>query len=134
MRAAIGVAGAAAGCLLVGVPTDVVDTPLFHRMTPVRALDYAVLAATTILFGLLAATHGDGGGTRTAVGAIGSTLSMGCPVCNKAVVALAGASGASGGFARLQPLLGLFSVGLLLSALALRRRSGRSCSVPLPDG
>ena len=35
--------------LLIGVPTDVIDTPLFTRMTPVRAWEYPVLAHTALL-------------------------------------------------------------------------------------
>ncbi|MBO0851726.1 MAG: hypothetical protein J2P20_19855, partial [Pseudonocardia sp.] len=39
-----GLAAVALSTLVVGVPTDVVDNPIFTRMTPVQWWDYLVLA------------------------------------------------------------------------------------------
>ena len=59
-----------------------------------------------------------------------STFAIGCPICNKLVVALVGASGALNYWAPLQPLLGLASVAFLPATLAVRLRGDRSCTLP----
>ena len=43
--------------LAVGVPTGVVPTPLYTRMTPVLWWNYGVWAATAVLGGLVVATY-----------------------------------------------------------------------------
>jgi hypothetical protein len=58
-------------------------------------------------------------------------FAVSCPLCNPFVVALLGASGATGIFARLQPALGAVAVALGAGALALRVRAIRrgACSI-----
>lgn len=74
-------------------------------------------------------TAGDGSRTG-AVGGLLTFFAVGCPVCNKLVLVLLGASGAMSYWAPLQPLLAVLSVGLLAEA-ALRRLSSRAeCPVP----
>lgn len=59
-------------------------------------------------------------------------LAVGCPVCNKLVVALIGVSGAFNYFAPLQPLLGGLGLALAAVALALRLRGARrACALPI---
>lgn len=130
-----GAAGGAAvlSALAMGVPTDVVPNPWFTRMTPVRPLDVVLLATTSVVLGLLAATYvrarGGEGVARGAAGGGLTGLAIGCPVCNKAIVALIGTSGAVNWFGPLQPLLGAGGLLLAASALMLRVRGGRTCSV-----
>jgi hypothetical protein len=132
----VALAGAAAAALAIGIPTDVVPSPWFTRMTPVRPEDCVFLVLTALLTGLLLATY-LGPGKRTGTGAaIGggalSVLAVGCPVCNKLVVALLGFSGALTFFAPLQPVIGAAAVGLAAAALVVRlRRLGRACSAEL---
>jgi hypothetical protein len=99
-----------------------------------------VLIALSAITGALVATYtlaGDSGAAvpRTGLGSgIIGWFAVGCPVCNKLVVALIGASGATSTFAPLQPILGAAAVFLAAAALAVRVRAIRrgSCAVP-PD-
>jgi hypothetical protein len=141
-RYLVAVVAGAGWLVLSGVPTDIIDTPLFTRMTPILWWNYPFWVAGAALVGLLTATYimapeqhrpdgwqvekGLGGGLLT-------VFAVGCPVCNKLVVAALGAGGALTYFAPIQPILGLLSVGLLLYALRARLRGELSCLRPAPD-
>ena len=121
--------------LVVGVPTVVVPTSLFSRMTPVQWWNYPVLVVSAILAGLVAATYvrspaAPGGVAVPAGGGLLSALAIGCPVCNKIVVAVLGMSGAMNVWAPLQPALGLVSIGLLGWALRTRLAGEFACRIP----
>ncbi|MBO1287029.1 hypothetical protein ACH4MU_10410 [Streptomyces albidoflavus] len=132
---AVAALGALATALVVGVSTDVVPTPLFSRAVPVQWWNYPALSVTAVLAGLTLSTYvrqpqrGErstaGDGSRTgAVGGLLTFFAVGCPVCNKLVLVLLGASGAMSYWAPLQPLL---------AEAALRRLSSRAgCPVPVP--
>ena len=61
-----------------------------------------------------------------------SLFSVGCPICNKAVVFLLGVSGAMTLFNPLRPFLGVAAVVLLATTLFLRVRTLRvGCTLPL---
>lgn len=131
----VAVLGVVAAALLVGVPTGVVSTPFYERMTPVLWWNYPVWALTAVLSGLILATY-----VRTDVssvtpsgvslsGGVLSVLAVGCPICNKLVVFAVGASGALNLWAPLQPLLGVLSLGLLGWAMTVRLRAERACPV-----
>lgn len=126
---------AATAALLIGIPTGVVATSFYHRMTPVVWWDYPFWALSALALGLIAgtyvrvATSDSSGSGRVVGGGILSTLAVGCPICNKIVVALLGVGGALDYWAPLQPVLGVASVVLLLATLALRLRGERSCPV-----
>lgn len=121
--------------VLSGVPTDIIDTPLFVRMTPVEWWNYPFWLASAILVGLLAATYVAGPDGERSKGSQGKALgggllsvfAIGCPICNKLVVLALGISGALTYFAPIQPILGFLSVGLLLYALRVRLSAERSC-------
>ncbi len=54
-------AAAALGCVvLIGVPTDLIETPLFSRAVPPTWWSYPVLAVSALLVGLLVATYVNG--------------------------------------------------------------------------
>ena len=125
--------------LLIGVPTVMVPSSFFSRMTPTVWWEYPFWMAAGLLTGLIGATFvrlptagstAEGAGlTATASGGLLSAFAVGCPVCNKLVVALIGVSGALQIWAPLQPLLGVASVALLL--LALRRRLTGELACPV---
>lgn len=130
---------AALGALVIGVPTGIVRTPFYTRMTPVTWWDYPVWAVSFVLLGLLAATYVRTGlvapeapaPARRALGAtVLSTLAVGCPICNKVVVGLIGVSGALRYWAPLQPILGVASVALLATGLLVRLRGEVACPLP----
>lgn len=128
----------ALAALLIGIPTDVLPNPWFTRMTPVRVTDVILWPLTSIAVGALVATFAlpRGTGRRAEVtagagGGLASAFAVGCPVCNKLVVAVLGFSGALTYFAPVQPFLGV--AGLLIAVVALRRRIRdlqRGCELP----
>ncbi|MFI2413663.1 hypothetical protein [Streptomyces sp. NPDC018947] len=137
---AVAGAGALATAILVGVPTDVVPNPLFGRSIPVQWWNYPALAVTSVLAGIVLSTYvrqpsrpeepeAPDGGRLGAIGGVLSFLAVGCPVCNKLVLVLIGASGALSYWAPLQPLLALLSVGLLAEAALRRLSSQTACPV-----
>lgn len=137
---AVAASAAALWAILSGTPTDIVDTPLFVRMTPVVWWDYPFWVAGAVLVGLLAATYVptvgverlDGiQGEKLLGGGLLSVFAVGCPVCNKLVVLALGAGGAMTYFAPLQPVLGFLSVGLLLYTLRVRLAGAEACAVDL---
>ena len=118
----LGLAGAAIAGAIMGVPTAVIASPLFGRMTPVRPQDTLFLVVNALLIGLIAATFGlpkapTSCHTRTVGGGFLSALAIGCPVCNHVVVALIGVSGALTYWAPVQPVLGAAAVLVLLWTL-----------------
>jgi hypothetical protein len=123
--------------LATGVPTDVVPTELYRRMTPVVWWNYPIWALTAVLAGLVAATYvrsrdaaparaQAGGGF---VGGLASFFAVGCPICNKLVVAMLGVGGALSYFAPIQPVLGMLGIALLAGTLVVRLRRA-ACSTP----
>ncbi|MEV8128750.1 hypothetical protein AB0P07_32665 [Streptomyces sp. NPDC085944] len=138
-------AGALATALLVGAPTDVVPNPLFGRSVPVQWWNYPALAVTAALAGIVLSTYVRGpavrepssapeprtadGGRLGAIGGVLSFFAVGCPVCNKLVLLLLGASGALSYWAPLQPLLAVLSAGLLAEAALRRLSSQTECPV-----
>lgn len=125
--------------LVTGIPTGVLPSPLYTRMTPVLWWNYPVWVLTIVLGGLAIATYvrtpdSDDRGRVSGVagGGILSTLAIGCPVCNKLVVAAIGTSGALSVWAPLQPLLAVAGLGLLAYALLRRLRGEIYCPVTLP--
>lgn len=130
-RLAIGFAAATAAGLVMGVPTDVVPNGWFTRMTPVRPLDIVLLVLTALALGALAASyvraHSAPRIGSCAAGGLLTGLAIGCPICNKLVVALVGTSGALSWFAPLQPIIGTAGLGLALWALVIQTRPRSTC-------
>ncbi|MGI8712205.1 MAG: hypothetical protein ACR2NR_03285 [Solirubrobacteraceae bacterium] len=58
-------------------------------------------------------------------------LAVGCPICNKVVVAAIGVTGALSYWAPLQPVLGVASILVLLGGLLVRLRGEVACPVPV---
>lgn len=131
--------GGLAALVLIGIPTAIIDTPYFLRMTPVRVQDYAIWGATALLAGLIAGTfalplRAVGKGKMLSGGFL-SYLAVGCPICNKLVVLLLGVSGALTYFAPAQIYIGLASLLLLAWTLRLRVRTlVGACAVQRPAG
>ena len=148
---AVAIGAAAATVLVVGLPTDLVDTPLFTRMVPTTWWAWPGLAASAVLAGMLAATYirdpradpsSPGVGSDPSVpddrsarrgGYVGAGLTyfaVGCPVCNKLVLLALGTTGAMSWFAPVQPLLQLVAIGLLGWALVRRLDARKTCPLP----
>ncbi|GAA3984396.1 hypothetical protein FOF52_05705 [Thermobifida alba] len=131
-------AGTLALLLILGVPTVLLPNSLFTREIEPTWWSYPVWAATAVLGGLLLATYTGPhrpetctpGRRRGLSGGVLAWLAIGCPVCNKLVLAALGASGALTYFAPLQPVLAL--AGLALLAVALWTRLHTPCAAPAP--
>jgi hypothetical protein len=139
MRTLITAVLAALGAaLVIGIPTDVIPNPWFGREIGVRPFDVVTLIALSGLTGALVATYtvagaSGAGAPRAGIGSgIVGWFAVGCPVCNKLVVALLGASGATSTFAPAQPFLGAAAVLLAGVALTVRVRAIRRGACPLP--
>lgn len=135
----LAVAVAVVSGVAIGVPTGVVPTQFYTRMTPVLWWNYPVWAVSSLLMGLLAATYvgrppaarADGPRGRRAVlaGAL-SAFAVGCPICNQLVVMAIGVSGALSYWAPAQPALAVASLALLVHALVRRLRTAAACPMP----
>jgi hypothetical protein len=132
------VAVAAATVVVIGVPTDLIDTPVFGRDVPPTWWAWPALAVTAVLTGMLVATYvrspmaarrRDRARGWGAVGGVLSFFAVGCPVCNKLVLLALGTSGALQFFQPVQPVLAALSIGLLGWALAIRIRRENRCAV-----
>lgn len=134
------VAGTVAAGLLLGVPTAVIPNPFFTRMTPTETFNVLVWLSSAPLLGLLIATYvrppshalghdaGEQGAGKATLGGLAAFLAIGCPICNKVVVAALGVSGALNVFAPMQPLIGAASLVLIGATLAWRLRDrARRC-------
>ena len=123
--------------LVIGIPTRVVPNGFFRRMTPTRPLDYAFLAVASGLVGLTFAIRSSRpveGNGKVLAGGLATALAVGCPICNKVVVALIGTAGALGVFAPIQPALGAAGVALLIAGLRRRLRDLRATACSVPGG
>ncbi|GAA3812298.1 hypothetical protein [Streptomyces chiangmaiensis] len=136
---AAAVAVALVAGVAIGVPTEVVPTPFYARMTPVLWWNYPVWAVSSLLMGLLVATCvgqpsavKDSGpcSRRAVVAGLLSAFAVGCPICNKLVVLAIGVSGALLYWAPAQPFLAVASMALLVHALVRRLRMADACPVP----
>ena len=135
---------AAISAVVLAIPSALISTPWFGRPVEPRAIDYVVLAISALLIGLIFALRptsvaearalagsNEGDETRTTVAGFATFIAVGCPVCNQAVVALVGTSGALSWFAPVQPVIGVAAIGLLLYTLRRRLLSLNATSCPI---
>ncbi|RBY91159.1 hypothetical protein [Blastococcus sp. TF02A-30] len=144
-RRLIALAMTAVGVVVVAVPTDLVDTPVFSREVPPTWWSWPALLVSAALGGLLVATYvrepgspepepesaEDERRSRWWGGAGGSLtfFAVGCPVCNKLVLLALGASGAMT-YEPVQPVLSVLALVVLAWALTRRLRGQVACAVP----
>ena len=133
----VALAAAILAYVVVAIPTDLIDTPLFSREVPPTWWAVPALLVTSVLTGLLVATYIarepeptiGRAGRMGSVGALVSFFAVGCPVCNKLVLLALGTSGALQYFEPVQPLLAIFSVVLLTWAFLRRVTAEGHCSL-----
>jgi hypothetical protein len=112
---------------------------LVHRGGRVRTPDVLGLVVLSVLTGALVATYAvagaaGAGAPRAGIGSgIVGWFAIGCPVCNKLVVTLLGASGATSAFAPAQPFLGVAAVAPAVTALRVRSIRRGTCPLPAAD-
>ena len=134
----VALAAAAAFALVVAVPTDLIDTPVFGREVPPTWWAWPSLLVSSLLGGLLVATYvraptqSDRPASRRGgwAGGLLTYFAVGCPVCNKLVLLALGSAGAMTWFEPFQPVLQAAAVLLLLWALRSRLLGELSCPTP----
>lgn len=134
---------AIAYALLVAIPADLIDTPLFTREVPPTWWSWPALTVSAVLVGSLTATYVAVPGGRDVsarrrqdrpvkggyAGGVLTFFAVGCPVCNKLVLLALGTSGAMTWFEPIQPVLSIAAVGVLAWALRARLRGQAGCRV-----
>lgn len=125
--------------IVIAIPADLIDTSFFGRPIDPKGIDYVILAITASLIGTILAirpeqlsVRDEQDQTRTAWGGFVSFLAVGCPVCNQAVVALVGTSGALSWWAPVQPVVGLLAIALLVHTLRRRLDTYQLAACPIP--
>lgn len=140
-RLLVGGTSAIGTALIIGIPTGIIQTALYHRMTPVLWWNYPVWALSSVLTGALIATYVRDPAIpipatqsgKTLLGGLLSLFAVGCPICNKLVVMAIGVTGALNWFAPIQPVLALASLALLTYTIWARRRTAEACRVRLQN-
>ncbi|MEM7141142.1 MAG: hypothetical protein AAF548_08920 [Actinomycetota bacterium] len=125
--------------LVIAIPADLIENPIFGRPIEPKPIDYVILAITAGLIGLILAIRpeqetdrDESDQTRTVWGGFVSFMAVGCPVCNQAIVALVGTSGALSWWAPVQPVVGLLAIGLLVHTLRRRLDTYDLAACPVP--
>ena len=122
----IGVLSSIGSFFLFGIVTAVVPNNFFIRMIPTTFLDYFFLTSSSILLGAYIGVHyykknnAKKCNIVTTTSGIGSFLAFGCPICNKLLVLLFGATALMTYFEPYRPILGFMSTALLGGALYWR--------------
>lgn len=111
---------------LFGITTALLKTKYYMRMISNTALDYFFLISSSILLGIYVGVHYykknniNKCNTITATGGIGSFFAFACPVCNKLLIFLFGATALMTYFEPYRPVLGFASISLLVGAIYWR--------------
>lgn len=140
--------------LAFGLVLAIIPNPIFGREIAPEPFAIATWIASAPLIGLLVATYhlpptagwteavtlhpseapagpDRSGSTVASLGGAAALLAIGCPLCNKLVLLLLGASGAMSIFAPMQPVIGAASLVVLAGTLAWRMRlraRGEACA------
>jgi hypothetical protein len=132
-RWAVAALAAAGFAVLISVPTDLIDTPLFSREIPPTWWSWPAVLISAVLAGMVVASYvrsPDQTPTRSGwVGGFLTFFAVGCPVCNKLVLLAVGSAGALQWFEPVQPVLQVLAVGLLGWAFVRRLTAEAACTV-----
>jgi hypothetical protein len=131
---AIAALGGFAVFLALGLPTDVIDNPVFGRAIDETPWAMPVLVVTAVLSGLLVGSYVrpqslDGPAKSATLGGALTFFAIGCPVCNKLVLVAVGTTGAVNFFEPIQPFLAGLAIVTLLWALYKRLSSAEACDI-----
>jgi hypothetical protein len=137
-RWALASAVASGTAVLVGLPTAIISSGYFTRMTAVLWWNYPVWILGSVLAGLAFAacdqsssgTVAGGGGGGVTLGGVLTALAVGCPSCNSLVVAALGRPGALTIWASLQPVVAIIALALLTRSMLRRLRAEPACPTP----
>lgn len=112
--------------LILGVPTDVIPNDYFMRISKITFLDKAFVVIIPLLIAyyayLIFSRNKTVGYKSSSVAVIAGYFGVACPMCIHTLVIIFGSSLLMTYFDPVRPILGLFSVGLLLFAINKQRR------------
>lgn len=132
-RWAVATLAAAGFTVLIAVPTDLIDTPLFSREIPPTWWSWPAVLVSAVLAGMVVASYARSPDQTPArsglVGGFLTFFAVGCPVCNKLVLLAVGSAGALQWFEPVQPVLQMLAVGLLGWAFLRRLTAEAACIV-----
>lgn len=130
----VGLLSFAGFVLLFGIPTALIPTPWFVRMIPARLSDYVFLLLNSALIGAYVGLHmyekherNKRGDVMATTGSIANIFAVGCPICNKLLVALLGTSAIMTYIEPLRVWLGVLSAGLVGAAVWFKIKNVRTC-------
>lgn len=120
--------------LAIGLPTDVIDNPVFGRAIDETPWAMPVLIITSVLAALLVGTYVnaqpfDRAAKSGSFGGMLAFFAVGCPVCNKLVLIALGTTGAVNYFEPVQPYLAVLGIAALAYAFHKRIVTASFCSV-----
>ena len=124
--------------LALGLPTDVIDNPVFGRAIDETPWAMPVLLLTAVLSGLLLGTYVnarpfDRAAKSGTFGGLLAYFAIGCPVCNKLVLLALGTTGAVNYFEPVQPYLAALGIVALAYAFHRRITTDDACALPEPE-
>ncbi len=121
--------------MLFGIPTALIPTQWFVRMIPAQTMDYVFLLLNSALIGTYVGLHtyerherNKRGDALATTGGIMNIFAVGCPICNKLLVTLLGASAVMAYFEPLRVWLGLASASVVGVAIWFKIKNVRTCA------
>jgi len=108
---------------LFGIPTALISNPWFIRMLDKNIYDYFFLISSSILLGAYFSIYYYKKNLNKKCigycysGGIGSFFAFGCPICNKLLVFLFGATALLNYFEPYRKFLGFLSIGVIILSL-----------------
>ena len=118
----IGTLCAVIAFLILGVPTALVPTGFYKRMTPPTIIDYIVLVAVSLLIGANVSVYfykrfGQKNGLATVGSGILGFFAVSCPTCISLLVAAFGSAFLLTYYDPIRPVLGAISIAVLSAVL-----------------
>ncbi len=130
----LGIIFSFAAFLLYGIPTAIIPNPFFKRMTVTTKLDLTLLILTAILLGSYLSLYfyskkkSKASNIAVTTGGFTGIFAFSCPVCNVLLVSLFGSAALLTYFEPIRPLIGVFTIGILGSALYFKVYSLKKCN------
>lgn len=130
-RSIIGALCAIIAFLILGIPTALIPTGFYKRMTPPTIIDYSILSIVSILIGANASVYFyKKFGQKNGLAALGSGFlgffAISCPICVSFLVAIFGTAFMLAYYDPIRPLLGAISI-VVLSATLLFNLKNLNC-------
>ena len=126
-RAIAGTAASLGSFIVLGTIAAIWTNPFFIRMVPVAGYELPLLAAQSVLLGLYVALRRPACQVRTiGAGSFVGFLGIACPICNKVLMFVFGASALMTYFEPVRLYVGLAGLGLGVLAVVVTLRGPKA--------